>query len=137
MRGVSDAGADGLQDNGAPPNPAGVTHTRTPEGRAPGYIARNHPFRGHKALVWEGGVRVPGFVHSPLLPAGVRGTESHSLYHVTDWLPTIVGAAGGSTSGNLALDGHDIWQSLASAIDLEASKTEEPLAMHTGCFIPV
>ena len=86
-----------------------------PEGRAPGYIARNHPFRGHKALVWEGGVRVPGFVHSPLLPEGVRGTESHSLYHVTDWLPTIVGAAGGSTtSGNLALDGHDIWPSLAS-----------------------
>jgi hypothetical protein len=26
---------------------------------------------GHKALIWEGGTRVPGFVHSPLLPAAV------------------------------------------------------------------
>jgi arylsulfatase B len=66
-------------DNGAPGNPLGALHK---EGTAPGYIARNYPFRGSKAHVWEGGTRVPGFVHSPLLPAAVRGTVSNALFHV-------------------------------------------------------
>ena len=58
--------------------------------------------------------QVPGFVHSPLLPDAVKGTTSHELFHVTDWLPTIVGIAGGSTAKNFALDGHDIMPSLTS-----------------------
>ena len=33
-------------------------------------------------------MRVPGFVHSPLLPEGVRGTESHQLWHMC-----VIGAA--------------------------------------------
>ena len=62
---------------------------------------------------------MPGFVHSPLLPAAVRGTESKELFHgekafltggmvfvsitcvdvaVTDWLPTIVRGIAGSTT---------------------------------------
>ena len=49
--------------------------------------------------------QVAGFVHSPLLPRAVRGTTSWGLYHVTDWLPTIVGLAGGTTTRNFALDG--------------------------------
>lgn len=53
-------------------------------------------------------MRVAGFVHSPLLPAEVQGTTSWELYHVTDWLPTIVTLAGGSTQRNFALDGHDM-----------------------------
>ena len=66
-------------DNGAPP--------------ARDVRGRNWPFRGHKSQIWEGGTRVAGFVHAPsLLPASVRGTRSRELYHVTDWLPTIVGS---------------------------------------------
>ena len=57
-------------------------------------------------------MRVPGFVHSPLLPKAVRGTINHKLFHITDWLPTIVGLARGSTSRNKALDGHDIWAAI-------------------------
>jgi arylsulfatase A-like enzyme len=97
-------------DNGAPKAGEGVDHT---QGSNPGWIARNHPFRGYKSLIWEGGTRVAGFVASPLLPAKVRGTESHELFHVTDWLPTIVNIAGGKTLRNLPLDGHDIWPTLA------------------------
>ena len=37
-----------------------------------------------------GGIRVAGFVHSPLLPAAVRGTHSTKMYHVTDWYSTLV-----------------------------------------------
>eukprot|EP01065_Artemidia_motanka_P012589 TRINITY_DN1693_c6_g1_i1.p1 TRINITY_DN1693_c6_g1~~TRINITY_DN1693_c6_g1_i1.p1 ORF type:complete len:545 (+),score=138.71 TRINITY_DN1693_c6_g1_i1:100-1734(+) len=99
-------------DNGAPPASEDVDHT---QGKNPGWIARNYPFRGHKALIWEGGTRVAGFVHSPLLPEAVQGTVSNELYHITDWLPTIVGIAGGNTKRNLPLDGHDIWDSVRHA----------------------
>lgn len=85
---------------------------------------RNYPFRGAKTTIWEGGTRVPAFVHSPLLPAAVRGTTSLELYHVTDWLPTLVRVAGGSTDRNRKLDGFDIWESLAAT---EASPRTEVL----------
>ena len=58
--------------------------------------------------------RVAGFLHSKLLPAKIRGTVSEELYHVTDWLPTIVALAGGSTARNFALVGHDLWPSLST-----------------------
>jgi hypothetical protein len=39
----------------------------------------------------EGGTIVPGFVSggSQLIPHNARGTVSHKLFHVTDWLPTL------------------------------------------------
>lgn len=97
--------------NGAPPASEEVNHK---QGDKPGWIARNYPMRGWKTLIWEGGTRVAGFIHSPLLPKQVQGTVSYELYHVTDWLPTIVGFSGGSTSRNFALDGHDMWPSLST-----------------------
>jgi len=97
-------------DNGAPPASADVDHSDSE------WIARNYPFRGHKALIWDGGTRVAGFISSPLLPASVRGTEWHGLMHITDWLPTIVGLAGGSLSKNFALDGHDMLPSIVSGM---------------------
>ena len=70
-------------DNGAPPASDDVNHkVNKPDGA--GYIARNHPFRGWKTQIWEGGTRVSGFVSSPLLPAAVRShrcvqpTRSHA-----------------------------------------------------------
>eukprot|EP00936_MAST-01D_sp_MAST-1D-sp1_P001908 g1908.t1 len=102
-------------DNGAPPASADVNHQR---GSNPGWIARNYPFRGHKGLIWEGGVRVAGFVHSPnaaVLPASARGARYNGLMHLTDWLPTLAGLAGASTERNLPLDGHDQWQAISAA----------------------
>lgn len=89
-------------DNGAPP----VKDVR----------GRNWPLRGFKATIWEGGTRVPGFVHSPLIPTTAHGVRDNpdQLYHLTDWLPTIVGLSGLpiSITKQLALDGFDIWNSL-------------------------
>ena len=62
---------------------------------------------GWKSQIWDGGLHVAGFVHSPLLPKSAQGTQHHGLFHVTDWLPTIVAAAGGDTSINQPLDGGD------------------------------
>ena len=58
----------------------------------------NLPLRGGANFVWEGGVRVPGFVHSPLLKASA-GTVTHGLLHISDWFPTIVSLAGGNIPG--------------------------------------
>lgn len=43
---------------------------------------------------------------SPLLPDRVRGTINTKLYHITDFLPTIVALAGGKTNRNRPLDGY-------------------------------
>ena len=49
----------------------------------------NYPLRGAKQYLWEGGIRVNAFVHSPMLARRARGTTYNHLFHVSDWLPTI------------------------------------------------
>ncbi|KAK3702080.1 hypothetical protein QZH41_014773, partial [Actinostola sp. cb2023] len=66
-----------LSDNGGHPGSAG------------GY---NWPLRGLKSNLWEGGVRVPGFVHGNMLEK--RGVVRNDLIHVTDWYPTLIKLAG-------------------------------------------
>jgi arylsulfatase A-like enzyme len=63
-----------LSDNGGNPTSGG----------------NNYPLRGLKDTLFEGGVRTPAFVYSPLLSSDVRGTEYNKMFHVSDWLPTIL-----------------------------------------------
>ncbi len=46
------------------------------------------PFRGSKSQVYEGGIRVPGFVNWPgrIVPKNID-----SVLHIVDWLPTVAG----------------------------------------------
>ena len=77
----------------------------------------NYPLRGSKGSSYEGANRVPSFVFSPLLGhvLGHGGGTFTRLFHVSDWLPTIVSGLLGR--GDLLpdqLDGYDLWDPLLS-----------------------
>ena len=62
---------------------------------------------GYKKSLYEGGTRVPGFIHSPLLSKS--GYTSYALTHITDWFPTLLRVAGVQPSriSRMKLDGID------------------------------
>lgn len=77
-----------------------------------GNAASNWPLRGCKDTLWEGGIRVPAFVWSPLIQKPSR--VMNNLMSVEDWLPTIYSAIGGNT-GDLPsdLDGMNMWPTIS------------------------
>ena len=54
----------------------------------------NAPLKGSKFTLWEGGVRSPTFIYSPSLQGGYK---SDILMGVTDWVPTLLRLASGSS----------------------------------------
>lgn len=71
----------------------------------------NWPLRGSKFTAWEGGVRLPALVWSPLLRRTRR--VSWELMHAVDWAPTLYHAAGGDVKDLGVIDGLDQWESLS------------------------
>ena len=66
----------------------------------------NHPFRGQKRTLWEGGIRVPGIVRWPgKVPSRLI---SHDLVHMTDLLPTFLAAAGQQPDPAWKVDGRNL-----------------------------
>jgi len=92
----------------------------------------NWPLRGGKHTLFEGGVRLLGFVNSPLIQGGHR---SATLMHGVDWYPTFVRLASGSfdKSQYPFLDGYDQWDSIVDFVNNPSPRKEilhniDPLA---------
>uniref|UniRef100_A0A1I8PCR6 Sulfatase N-terminal domain-containing protein n=1 Tax=Stomoxys calcitrans TaxID=35570 RepID=A0A1I8PCR6_STOCA len=71
----------------------------------------NWPLKGQKNTPWEGGVRVPAAIWSPLLRN--RGSIYQQPLYAGDWLPTLAAAA--KIDLNLTLDGLNMWYELKSS----------------------
>jgi len=72
----------------------------------------NTPLRGKKEQMYEGGVRVVGFVNSPLLAH--RGAVHEGLVHVSDWFSTLLHLAGLGRSVPDDSDSLDVFESISS-----------------------
>lgn len=60
--------------------------------------------------MFEGGVRVPACIFSPLIKRPSR--IYNQLIHITDWLPTLYSAAHGNVNYLKDLDGVDQWNTI-------------------------
>ncbi|KAL4707922.1 hypothetical protein ACJJTC_013713 [Scirpophaga incertulas] len=95
-----------VSDNGAPSR--GPTQN----------FGSNLPFRGIKGTPWEGCVRSTAIVwHNKIVSKSLD-----SIFHVTDWCPTLIAAAGGSVSKNI--DGYNQWNTIT---DEEPSQRHDAL----------
>ncbi|MCE9632294.1 MAG: sulfatase-like hydrolase/transferase [Planctomycetia bacterium] len=72
----------------------------------------NHPLRGGKHSLYDGGVRAATVIHWPA--GGLQGPEWNGLCSSLDMLPTLASLAGVPVPGDLKLDGKDVSTSLRS-----------------------
>ncbi|HUY36105.1 MAG TPA: sulfatase-like hydrolase/transferase [Pirellulales bacterium] len=83
-------------------------------------LGDNRPLRGWKVELYEGGVRVPAFVHwrGALKPAVVEETVSY-----LDWFPTLARLAGARREAAWKLEGRDVWPLLTGVGEKPAGPT--------------
>jgi len=67
----------------------------------------NCNWAGYKGVVYEGGIRVPMVIR---WPAGMMAGQRHcdQMVHFTDWLPTLLAAAGANPPRDIHLDGENL-----------------------------
>eukprot|EP01060_Flectonema_neradi_P032348 TRINITY_DN5123_c1_g5_i1.p1 TRINITY_DN5123_c1_g5~~TRINITY_DN5123_c1_g5_i1.p1 ORF type:complete len:511 (+),score=126.43 TRINITY_DN5123_c1_g5_i1:60-1592(+) len=80
-------------------------------GGLPTAAGNNYPLRGHKAELWEGGVRNNAFIWSnTLIPDAMKGkTWNGGLSHIMDIHATIRNLAGAKDKEGFPSDGYDLW----------------------------
>jgi arylsulfatase A-like enzyme len=78
-------------------------------------LGDNTPLRGWKTDLYEGGIRIPAFVHWPArLP---QGRQIDVPTHTCDWAPTLIRLAGGDLDKLPELEGLDLVPLLDGAVD--------------------
>ncbi|XP_047023632.1 arylsulfatase I-like [Helicoverpa zea] len=83
-------------------------------------VASNHPLKGVKNTLWEGGVRGAALLWSPVIKYPSR--VANQTFHLVDWLPTLYSAAGGNISVFENIDGFNSWEALIN--DLPSQRTK-------------
>ena len=80
---------------------------------------RNGDLRGSKGTLFEGGTKVDAFIYSPLIEESVRGRDYSPVFHVSDWMPTLLDLAGVSytPSEDFSFDGVSHADNLLAADD--------------------
>ena len=78
-------------------------------------VRYNLGLSGGKELVHEGGIRVPTIVRWPAGIASIRA--AHSVTHFTDWVPSLLAAAGHPDAQRLPGDGVDLLPMLRGEAD--------------------
>lgn len=84
----------------------------------------NYPLRGGKHSLWEGGVRVSAVASGAML-ASTDGSNHTGLMHVTDWLPTLLEAAGVAYAPAPGFELHGVsqWASLTTGAPSPRNET--------------
>jgi arylsulfatase A-like enzyme len=80
----------------------------------------NLPFRGHKAGIYEGGIRTPGLAS---WPGKLAVGEVHAPLHAVDWMPTLCSLVGATPKTDLKWDGMDVWPALMQPTKPLAERT--------------
>ncbi len=95
-----------ISDNGGQHSWASQTNYRGAYAETPHLVlGNNFPLKGWKHTLYEGGIRVPGFINWPgRISPGIIEQE----VHVSDWLPTLYQLASGSQVSH-RIDGRNIW----------------------------
>lgn len=109
---TSDNGAVPTARNDDPQYPG--TYPAGPSG------GTNLPLRGNKTQLYEGGIRVPAFVH---WPAKLKPGRFAAPLHAADWMPTLTAVAGWRPQTDLQWDGTNVWSWLTG----EAKPAARPL----------
>ena len=98
--------------------------------------ANNHPLRGSKNTVWEGGIRVASFVSGGYLPHHRRGQKEYGMIHIADWYTTFTEMIGVDPTDHTAaehglppIDGFNVWP-LISGQNSTSPRTQIPITDH-------
>ena len=69
------------------------------------------PMKGKKLDVWEGGIRVPGFIN---WPGKLKAARFDDPIHIIDWFPTFAKLLGYPDSSKVQFDGRNVWPALTT-----------------------
>ena len=95
--------------------------------------SNNNPLRGGKYSDFEGGIRAAAFVSGGFLPPAARGTVTHGMIAIADWLGTFAALAGvdptdakAAAAGLPPVDSVDVWP-LISQLNRTSPRSEIPV----------
>ena len=108
-------------------NGAGTTNPSADTAKYPGRhedmprTGSNYPLRGHKAQLYEGGIRTPGAI---VWPGRLKPFKLRQPLHMVDWMPTFAALLGCEPPSDPRWDGADVLPLLSGE---RAEAPERPL----------